>query len=155
MAAARGHTPNKHAGIEIMLLHADTVAEEGATRKRTGRIDSDNAHGVSLLARLGSECGSDGAFAGARRSRNAHAVPSAEGRGNTSHHLWDLSTVPFDVRHELRQGPLVTSKHPLNEIHGGSVLHSEAQGCHPSQVGSGKQKQEEIRTVEAHALGCT
>src|SRR2546426_387761 len=140
MAAARGHTPNKHAGIEIMLLHADTVAEEGATRKRTGRIDSDNAHGVSLLAHMGSKCGSDGAFAGARRSRNAHAVPSAEGRGNTSHHLWDLSTVPFDVRHELCQRPLLTSKHPLNESHSGRVLHGGVQGCHSSYVGSGRKK---------------
>jgi hypothetical protein len=72
---------------------------------------------------MGSECVSDGAFAGARRSRNSHAVPSAKGRSNTSHNLWDLCTVPFDVRHELRQGPLVTSQHPLNEIHSGSVLH--------------------------------
>src|SRR5215468_3691201 len=131
MAAAGGHTPNKYTGIEIMLLHADTVAEDGSTRKRTARIDSDNANGLSLLARLGGECVSDGAFAGARRSRNAYAVPSAEGRGNTSHNLWDLCTVAFDVRHELRQGPLVTSKHPLNEIHGGSVLHSGAQEYHP------------------------
>ena len=73
----------------------------------------------SLLARLGGECVSDGAFASARRSGNAHAVSSIEGRGNTSHNLWDLCTVPFNVRHELRQGPLVTSKHSLNEIHGG------------------------------------
>src|SRR5215475_11248613 len=123
MATARRHTPNKHAGIEIMLLHADTVAEEGSARKRTGRIDCDNAHGLPLLARMGSECGSDGAFAGARRSRNAHAIPSTESRGNTSHNLWDLCTVPLDVRHELRQGPLVPSKHPLDELHRGSVLH--------------------------------
>jgi hypothetical protein len=88
---------------------------------------------------MGSEGVSDGAFAGARRSRNAHAVPSAEARGNTSHNLWDLCTVPFDVRHELRQGPLVTSKHPLNEIHSGSVLHGGAQGCHPLRVCSGKK----------------
>src|SRR5437867_10741697 len=140
MAAARGHTPNKHVGIKIMLLHADTVAEEGAARKGTGRIDSDNANGVSLLARLGSECGSDGTFAGARRSRNAHAVPSPEGWGNTSHNLWDLGTVPFDVRHELCQGPLVTSKHPLNEIHGGRILHGGVQGGHASCVGSGREK---------------
>jgi hypothetical protein len=80
-----------------MLLHADTVAEEGATRKRAARIDSDNAYGLSLLARLGGECISDGAFAGARRSRNAHAVPSPEGWSNTSHNLWDFCAVPFDV----------------------------------------------------------
>src|SRR5262245_49157060 len=114
-----------------MLLHADTVTEDGATRKRAGRIDSNNANSLSLLAGLGGKCVSDGAFAGSRRSRNAHAVPSAEGRGNTSHNLWDLCTVPFDMRHELRQGPLVTGKHPLHEIHSSSVLHGTAQGCHP------------------------
>src|SRR5262245_33156027 len=100
MAAACGHTPNKHAGIEIMLLHADTVAEDGTPRKRTARIDSDNAHGLFLLARMGGEGISDGAFASTRRPRNAHAVPSIEGRGNTSHNFWNLCTVPFDVRHE-------------------------------------------------------
>ena len=114
-----------------MLLHADTVAEEGAARKGTGRIDSDNANGLSLLARLGSECGSDGTFAGTWRPRNAHTVPSTEGRGNTSHNPWDLSTVPFNVRHELRQRPLITSEHSLNEIHCVIILHVRAQGCHP------------------------
>jgi hypothetical protein len=122
VATARGHTPNKHASIEIMLLHADTITEDGSARERAGRIDSDNANGFALLACMGSECVSDGAFAGARRSRNTHAVSSAEGRGNTSHNLWDFCTMSFDVRYELRQGPLVASKHPLNEIHGGSIL---------------------------------
>jgi hypothetical protein len=101
MAAARGHAPNKHPSIKIMLLHADTVAEEGSARKRAGRIDSDYAHGLSLLARLGGECVSDGAFAGAWRSRNAHAVSITEGRSNTPHNLWDFCTMSFNVRHEL------------------------------------------------------
>src|SRR5206468_9134496 len=99
----------------------------------------DNANGLSLLARMSSECVSDGAFAGARWSRNAHAIPSAEVRGNTSHNPWDLCAVSFNVRHELRQGPLVTSKHPLNEIHGSSILHGGVKGCHPSHVCSGKK----------------
>ena len=28
-----------------------------------------------------------------------------------------VGTVPFHMRHELRQRPLVASEHPLNEIH--------------------------------------
>jgi hypothetical protein len=137
-----------------MLLHSDTIAEDGAARKRAARIDRNNANSVSLLAGVSSEGVSDGAFAGTWRSRNAHTVPSAEGRGNASHHLWDLCAVPFDVRHELRQCPLVTSEHSLNEIHDSSILHGGAQGCHPTHVGSGKHSRE-VRTVEVHALGYT
>ena len=89
MAAARGHTADKHPGIEVVLLHADTIAEDGATRKRTGRIDSNNADGFALLARVGGECVSDGAFASAWRSRNAHTVSPAQGWSNPSHDIWD------------------------------------------------------------------
>jgi hypothetical protein len=154
VAPARGHTPNKHAGIKVMLLHTDTIAEDGATRKRAARVDSNNANRVSLLACVRSEGVSDGAFASAWRSRNAHTVASAEGRSNTSHNLWDLGAVPFDVRHELRQCPLVTSEHPLNEIHDSNILHGGAQGRHPARVGAGKYHRE-VRTVEGHALGYT
>jgi hypothetical protein len=137
-----------------MLLHTDTIAEDGATRKRAARVDSNNANRVSLLACVRSEGVSDGAFASAWRSRNAHTVASAEGRSNTSHNLWDLGAVPFDVRHELRQCPLVTSEHPLNEIHDSNILHGGAQGRHPARVGAGKYHRE-VRTVEGHALGYT
>jgi hypothetical protein len=34
---------------------------------------------------------------------------------------------------------LVTSKHPLNEIHGGSILHRRGAGGDPWHVGSGKK----------------
>jgi hypothetical protein len=34
---------------------------------------------------------------------------------------------------------LVTNKHPLNEIHRGSVLHGGVQGYHPSHICLGKK----------------
>jgi hypothetical protein len=105
-----------------MLLHTNTIAKDGPARKRTSGIDSDNANGFSLLARIGGELVGDSAFASTRRSRNADTVSPPEGRGNTSHNLWDLSTLPFDVRHELRQRPLVTREHSVDEIHGGIIL---------------------------------
>src|SRR6266511_4982438 len=132
MAATGSHAPNKHPSIEIVLLHADTVAENGSARKRAGGINSDNTNSFYLLARNGGEFVSDSAFARPRRSRNAHTIPPPEGWGNTLHNPWDLSTVPFNMRHELRQRPLVTSEHSLNEIHRGIILHVGAQGATPT-----------------------
>jgi hypothetical protein len=137
-----------------MLLHTNTIAEDSTARKRAARIDSNNANRVSLLAGVSSEGVSDGALAGAWRSRKTHTVPSAEDRSNTSHDLRDLGAVPFDVRHELRQGPLLTSEHPLNEIHDSSILHGGAQGDHATHVCSGTHSRE-VRTVEGHVLGYT
>ena len=114
MATSGSHTTDKHSGIEVMLLHADPIAEDGATRKRAGGIDRNNTNGFALLAGVGGEFVGNGAFADAGRPRNAHTVSPAQGRGKTSHDLWHFGAVPFDVGHQLRQRPLVASEHPLD-----------------------------------------
>src|SRR5215468_6739540 len=47
MAPAGRHTTDKHPGIEVMLLHADPIAEDGTTRKRAGGIYRNNTNGFA------------------------------------------------------------------------------------------------------------
>ena len=42
--SARGHTANENSGIRGQGIHADAIAEYGASGKRTARIHSDDAN---------------------------------------------------------------------------------------------------------------
>ena len=69
-AAAR-HGADEDAGVGVMLLHADAVAEDGAVGERAGGIDGDDADGAGLAAEVGGDLIDKGAFAGAGRAGDA------------------------------------------------------------------------------------
>ena len=51
--AARGHGADEDAGIGVVALHADAVAQDGAAGERAGGIDGDDADGLALRAEGG------------------------------------------------------------------------------------------------------
>jgi len=74
---ARGHTPDEDAGIGGMVLHADAVAEQRATREGAGGIDGDDRDPLPLRAERSGEGVDDRAFARARGAGDADGVAAA------------------------------------------------------------------------------
>ena len=66
--AARRHRADEDSRVGRQTLHADPVAEEGATGERRGRIDAENADGLAAAAALLRQAIDEGALAGARRT---------------------------------------------------------------------------------------
>jgi len=53
VAISRRHAANKHPGIKVVLLHADAIAQNGASREGAGRVSGNDADGAPLLAQDG------------------------------------------------------------------------------------------------------
>ncbi len=52
VAAARRHGADEDAGVGVMLLHADAVAQNRAAGDAAGGIDRDDRHGLALAPQL-------------------------------------------------------------------------------------------------------
>ena len=74
MTVFRRHTADEHAGIEVMLLHADAIAQDGAARERAGRVGGDDANGEALLAQDGGQSVDECAFATPRRAGDTNGI---------------------------------------------------------------------------------
>src|SRR5579864_8705635 len=75
-----GHAADVDAGIGVMGLHADAIAQDGAAGVRAGGIDGDDADGALLLAVLAGELVDQRALAGAGSAGHPdHARLPAEG----------------------------------------------------------------------------
>ena len=68
---ARRHGADKHARVGMMLLHADTVAQNRAAGDRAGRIDRNYAHCLAFGAQQRNHAIAQCALARARRSGDA------------------------------------------------------------------------------------
>jgi hypothetical protein len=69
LAAAR-HGTNKNAGISVMVLHANAVAQDGAARERAAWVNGENADGLPLAPKNSGELIYEGALACAWRTRD-------------------------------------------------------------------------------------
>ena len=69
--ATASHGADEDAGVGMMLLHADAVAEDGAVGERAGGVDGDDADGAGLAAEVSGDLIDEGAFAGTGRAGDA------------------------------------------------------------------------------------
>ncbi len=69
--AARGHGADEDAGIGVMPLHADAVAEDRAAGDAAGGIDGDDGDGLSAAAEFGGQRVDERALARAGRTGDA------------------------------------------------------------------------------------
>ncbi len=78
--AAGGHGTDEDAGVVVVALHADAVAEEGAAGAHAGGVDGDDGDGEAGGADGGEELIGKGALAGAGGTGDADDKRAAGGR---------------------------------------------------------------------------
>ncbi len=69
--AARGHGADEDAGIGMVALHADAIAEDRAAGCAAGGIDGDDGDGLSAAAEFGGQCVDERALTRAGRTGDA------------------------------------------------------------------------------------
>ena len=118
MVPAGGHAADVNPGVEVMLLHADAVAQNGAAGEGAGGVHGDNADGLALLAGVRRQPVSEGALAGARRPGDADAVGAPKRGGDALHDVRDGGALSFHRRDEPCQCPLIPGEHFFHQFHG-------------------------------------
>ena len=83
-AAAGGHGTDEDAGIGMVLLHADAVAQDGSAGAATGGVDGQNGDGFALTAQGGGEGIHQGAFTGTGRAGDCRRCAPYRRRGVSS-----------------------------------------------------------------------
>ena len=81
-----------------MFLHADPVAQDGATGVRAAGIDGNHAHGLPFLANQTRELIAQRAFTGSRRPRDAQNQCAAGVREKLAQQRLGFRTAVFDPR---------------------------------------------------------
>jgi hypothetical protein len=98
VVAARRHTADKYPVVEVVLLHANAVAQDGTAGKRAGGIDSDNAHCHAQLPHQGRQFVRHRTLAGSGRTGDANAIRLAQLRIEPLHDGRHIRTILLDPR---------------------------------------------------------
>src|SRR5579872_1182423 len=102
-AAARGHGADKDAGVGVMILHANAIAEDGSAGDAAAGIDGYYAHGAALFAEGAGERIHERALAGAGRSGDAEDRGPARARREVFEELAALGRTVLDGGGMARQ----------------------------------------------------
>ena len=86
-AAACAHTADKDSLVEGQTVHADTVAKDGTARKRTGWIDSYDAHCLALFPVFSGNLVGQCALASTWRTSDAEYISMSGMRIDLPHDL--------------------------------------------------------------------
>jgi len=78
MVAARRHTADKDPIVEVVLLHANPVAQDGATGKGTSGVDRNNTYRHAQLPDPSRQFVRHRTFTGSGRAGDANAIGVAQ-----------------------------------------------------------------------------
>ena len=117
-AAACPHAADEYAFVHRQTRHADAVTQDGAARKRAGRVDGDDADGLALLAVFIRELVRQRALASARRPRNAEHIGVTRMRVERLHDVDGIFRLVLDRRDGSRKREAISLQEFLGYIHG-------------------------------------
>src|SRR5436190_180217 len=104
---ARGHTPDEHAGVPRMRLHADPIAEDRAAGERARGIHCDDADGLAAAAQLRDQAIDERALPRSGRSGDADDIGPAGLSEQPPQHIRPDWRVVFDERDRARERPRI------------------------------------------------
>src|SRR5262249_40556521 len=93
VAATGRHAADKHALVEVMLAHADTITQERATGKWAGGVNSNHSHSLASLTHEGSETINHTRLSRPRRASDTDGESITESGRDSSENRTDFAPV--------------------------------------------------------------
>ena len=114
--AAGGDAADENAGVQVVSLHPDAVAKQGAATERAGGVNSHDTHPLVESAQQAGQLVNDGALASAGGAGNADGIGAACTGVHVTHHVCRSRVATFQHGYDAGEGALLSGQKPVGQL---------------------------------------